>query len=130
EARADIRQGVEPALLERERTLGRALDGKAGRLARLLGGPHKDAGLAAATQPQPLSLTEIQQQVLDADTLMLEYALGDERSDLWAVTPDSIASFELPKRAEIEAAARRVYDLLTAPNQHKPLETPQQRLAR
>ncbi|HZS05332.1 MAG TPA: CHAT domain-containing tetratricopeptide repeat protein [Blastocatellia bacterium] len=158
EARADIRQGVEPDLLERERTLGRALDGKAGRLARLLGGQHQDAELAAATQeageltaqyndlqaqirarspryaaltqPQPLSLTEIQQQVLDADTLMLEYALGDERSHLWAVTPDSIASFELPKRAEIEAAARRVYDLLTAPNQHKPLETPQQRLAR
>jgi CHAT domain-containing protein len=52
--------------------------------------------------------------VLDEDTLMLEYALGEDRSYLWAVTPTSIKSYQLPKRAEIEAAARRVYALLIA----------------
>jgi hypothetical protein len=31
---------------------------------------------AALTQPQPLTVAELQQQVLDADTLLLEYALG------------------------------------------------------
>ena len=66
---------------------------------------------AALTQPQPLSLAEIQQQVLDPDTLLLEYALGEERSYLWAVSPTSINSYQLPKRAEIEAAARRFHDL-------------------
>ena len=40
--------------------------------------------------------------------LLLEYSLGEERSYLWAVTPTSIKSFELPKRAEIETTARGV----------------------
>ena len=53
-------------------------------------------------------------KLLDPDTLLLEYALGDERSYLWAVTPTSIKSYELPKRVEIETAARRAYDLLVS----------------
>jgi CHAT domain-containing protein len=140
ETRADIRQGVDPKLLERERTLQRQLNAQAERLTRLLSGQHTEEQAAAAkkelaslltqyqevqaqiratspryaalTQPQPLSLNEIQQQVLGEDTLLLEYALGEERSYLWAVTPTAIKSYELPKRAEIDAAARRVYDLL------------------
>src|SRR4030095_6829154 len=63
--------------------------------------------------PQPLSLSEIQ-RLLDPDTLLLEYALGEERSYLWAVTPTTIDSFELPKRSEIEALARQSYELLAA----------------
>src|SRR5439155_18553054 len=69
---------------------------------------------AALTQPAPLGLKQIQAEVLDPDTLLLEYSLGEERSYLWAVTPTSIKSFELPRRAEIEAAALRVYELLVA----------------
>ena len=68
---------------------------------------------AALTQPQPLKLSEIQQEVLDRDTILLEYALGEERSHLWAVTKDSIKSYELPPRAEIEAAVKRTYALLS-----------------
>jgi CHAT domain-containing protein len=60
----------------------------------------------------------------------LEYALGGERSYLWAVTPSSFVSYELPKRDEIEAAARRVYDLITARNQRALNETVKQRQAR
>ncbi|HEY5883587.1 MAG TPA: CHAT domain-containing tetratricopeptide repeat protein [Pyrinomonadaceae bacterium] len=139
ESRADIRQGVDAGLLERERSLQQQLNAKSERLTRLLGGKHteeqeetarkevetlladyqdvqaqirsKSPRFAALTQPQPLSSKEIQQS-LDKDTLLLEYALGNERSYLWAVTPTSIKCFELPKRAEIEIAARRVYDLI------------------
>jgi CHAT domain-containing protein len=53
--------------------------------------------------------------VLDPDTLLLEYSLGDNASHLFAVSQTSITSYRLPKRAEIEAAARRVRDLLIAP---------------
>ena len=67
------------------------------------------------TQPQPLSLAEIQQQVLDPDTLLLEYSLGDKASHLFVVSQTSITSHRLPKRAEVEAATRRVRELLTAP---------------
>src|SRR5262249_48905508 len=63
--------------------------------------------------PQPLGLPDIQ-RMLDSETLLLEYFLGDERSYLWAVTPTTIESFELPKRVEIEALARQSYEWLAA----------------
>jgi CHAT domain-containing protein/Tfp pilus assembly protein PilF len=143
EARADIRQGVDNSLLERERLLRQRLNAKAARQISLLNRKHTpeqaDAAAkeiasviaefqevrsqirssspkyAALTQPQPLNLTEIQQQVLDPDTLLLEYSLGDNASYLFVVSQTSITSHRLPKRAEIEAATRRVRELLTAP---------------
>jgi CHAT domain-containing protein/tetratricopeptide (TPR) repeat protein len=154
---ADIRRGVDVALLERERSLQQTLNAKAERQMRMLASQHKEEeALALAeeidklttdydevkaqiktasphyatiTQPQPLSLKEIQRQVLDDETLLLEYALGDERSYLWAVTRDGISGHELPGRAEIEGAARRVYDLLKA-HQPVPGETLAQRQSR
>lgn len=71
-------------------------------------------GYAALALPRPLSVEELQSQVLDDDTLLLEYALGAERSFLWAVTPSTVRSFELPGRAEIEALAREAHTLLAA----------------
>ena len=56
--------------------------------------------------------------VLDSHTLLLEYALGEDRSYLWAVTDSALTTFTLPRRAEIERAARRVQELLTARNTH------------
>lgn len=137
EAGVDIRQGVDPQLTARENELLRLLAAKAQRLTqrntpeqlaalkkevdqleveyeRAQGAIRKDSpSYAALTQPQPLKLKEIQAQ-LDADTLLLEYALGEERSYLWAVTRDSLTSYELPKGELIEEEARRVYELLTA----------------
>src|SRR5436305_68976 len=71
-----------------------------------------DPRYAALTQPQPASLAEIQHNLLDRDTLLLEYRLGEARSFLWAVTPDSLQSFELPGRAAIERVAGLACDLL------------------
>ncbi len=158
EARAEIQQGVDSALLERERGLRQLISEKAQQHRNLLSGRHNAEQAAAAekelnalttefeqvqaqirhnspryaalTQPAPLSLKEIQSAVLDDDTLLLEYALGEERSYLWAVTPTSLHSYELPKRAEIETAARRVYDALTVRNQTPANETPEQRRRR
>ncbi|MGB7926468.1 MAG: CHAT domain-containing protein [Pyrinomonadaceae bacterium] len=157
EARADIHQVVDANLIERERSLHQALNDKAERQMRLLSGKHSDEEATAAakeideittayedvraqiraasphyaalTQPQPFSLKEIQEQVLDGDTILLEYALGEEKSYVWRVTRDSIDGYELPKRAEIEEAARRVYELLKA-YQPVPGETLAQRQAR
>jgi CHAT domain-containing protein len=78
----------------------------------------------------PLALDEIQQKVLDADTLLLEYSLGEEKSFLWAVTPRSIKTYELPNRAAIEPLARQVYEQLTARNANVPKETIEQRRRR
>ena len=153
----DIRHGVDAELLRRERELRQRISAKAERRVQLMAGgaPAADAleierelseltteyqqvrgqiraaspRYAALTQPAPLALVEIQRKVLDADTVLLEYALGEARSFVWAVTPDSIKSFELPPRAEVEKAARRVYELLTARNRRPAGETEQQWLA-
>ena len=84
---------------------------------------------AALTQPQPLGLNEIQQQ-LDADTLLLEYSLGDERSHLWVVAKDSLRTYELPKREEIQKVAQQLYQSLTARSVVRAIEAPAQRQAR
>jgi hypothetical protein len=160
EAGADIRHGVEPDLLQRERSLRQRLNTQEQVRLRLLGEKPEPAQIkaverelndllrqyqevqgqirvkspryAALMQPQPLGLQQIQQQVLDEDTILLEYALGQERSYLWAVTPTAISSFEMPRRAEIEAAARRFYELITArkPVRFEMQEKRQARVAR
>jgi len=64
-------------------------------------------------EPQPPSLGEIREQVVDNQTLLLEYYLGADRSYVWAVTSTSINLYELPKRAVIIQSSRKtVYFLL------------------
>lgn len=153
EAHADIRQGVDPKLLENETSLRESLNIAAHRQTNILSGKHTaeqalassrqvqtledqheqaltqiKAGsprYAAMTKADPLKAVEIQ-KLLDANTLLLEYSLGDEQSYLWAVTQNSISSFELPRRVEIDATANSMYKLITSRNLQKRGETPQQ----
>ena len=157
EAQVDIRKGVDTGLLDRERELQRLITAKTDSRIRLLNGKHteqqaRDAAreladlvsayreietkirassphYAALTQPQTLTLSEIQ-QLLDADTILLEYALGESRSFLWLVTSNSIRSYKLDKRSVIETAVERVYELLTARTKKIPNETSRQQKAR
>lgn len=76
--------------------------------------------------PEPLGLPAIQ-SLLDGETLLLEYALAEERSFLWLVGRDSLVGRVLPGRAEIEAQARRVHELLA--ESHKRGERTQAELA-
>ncbi|MBD2196707.1 MULTISPECIES: CHAT domain-containing tetratricopeptide repeat protein [Calothrix] len=68
--------------------------------------------------PQPLTLAQIQQQ-LDKDTLLLQYSLGAERSFLWVVSPNSLDTYELPKKQEIEKSAINLFCLISQ-NTSKP----------
>lgn len=65
---------------------------------------------ASLTKPQPLTLQETQQQVLDANTTLLEYSLGNQNSYLWAVTQSSVSLYKLSSRKTIDdqAIAARV----------------------
>ena len=105
-----VEEGAAAALLRPvERELARRWD-ELDRVRSELrsGDPRYDA----LTRPRPASVAEIQRRLLDRDTLLLEYRLGEERSFLWAVTPARVRSFVLPGRAEIEGPSRRVWDLL------------------
>ena len=65
------------------------------------------------TSARPLTAAEIQEQLLDPETMLLEYSLGDERSVVWRVTCDALAMHILPKREAIGAAGRHLQQLLT-----------------
>jgi CHAT domain-containing protein len=157
EARVNLRQDVNPALLKEERRIEQQLNSAAQKetlqsgtyTAEQLAASQKEIEqliarrqeleahlkassprYAALTRPQLLGVAEIQKRVLDADTLLLEYALGDERSYLWLVSQDSVQGFTLPKRELIEGLTTRFYNLLTARAQHLKFETPDERLAR
>jgi len=155
EASGEIEQGVDPALLTRERSLRQLISDKAELQQRLLGGNHSEEQAAtmskdldaltseydqvqtqirqnsprytALTQPVSLSLHEIQSRLLDQNTLLLEYALGEDKSYVFLVSATSLQTFELPKRDEVEKAARSLYDLVTAPDRLVPNETLDQR---
>lgn len=141
ESRANIRQGVDPQLLQREQELRALLRSQAQYLMDLSMSGSKSTEAEEVkrqieqlrstyqeietqlrdhnprfkelTHPAPLSLEQIQDVLRDGNTILLEYALGDERSYLWAVTADSVQGYELPARVNLEDAAREVYQLLT-----------------
>jgi CHAT domain-containing protein len=142
EANADIRQGVDPQLLQKEQRLAGQLSAMEERRLKAAPGQAEiieqeiedllqeyrqlqaeiratSPRYAALTQPQPLSLDAIQTEVVDEDTLLLEYFVGRDRSYLWAVTPDGMTSYELPGRAEIEADVRQWRSLLSSPTQRR-----------
>lgn len=60
-------------------------------------------------------LARVQRQLLDPESLLLVYALGDRRSVLWAITDESVETFSLPARAEIEGLARDWVEKLRTP---------------
>ena len=60
---------------------------------------------ASLTAGQPLSLAEVQANVLDDQTVLLEYSLGTEASYLWAATRNSVSVYKLPARPVIEKLA-------------------------
>jgi len=68
----------------------------------------------------PFTAAEIQ-SLLDPNTLLLEYSLGEEKGYVWAVTDKSLTAYLLPKRSEIENVANRVYRLLTDRNRNTQL---------
>lgn len=142
ESRADLRQGADPALLDRERELRGLLRSQAQYemdLSISRSGSSEIEEVAAQidrlrseyqelqsqlrdqnhhslsfVRPGPLDLPQIQDQLRGEDSTLLEYALGDQRSYLWVVTPNSLHSYELPARKILEDAASELYKLLTA----------------
>ncbi|HAT12587.1 MAG TPA: hypothetical protein DCS91_02360, partial [Microcoleaceae bacterium UBA11344] len=144
ETHANIREGISPDLLQQERSVQQQLNAIEKQRIQELSRPNPNQTkvdeidkqrlallqqyqqiqtqirtasprYAALTQPQPLTLPEIQKQILDENTILLQYSLGQYRSYLWVVTSTKLTSYELPKRAEIETAARNFRTAITSP---------------
>lgn len=96
--------------LEREvRSLDSELAGTQGKIR------EQSRQYAALTQAKPLEPAEIR-KLLDEDTCILQYAIGDERSYLWLITVKEIIPYSLPGQAAIKKAtsalteAIRIYE--------------------
>jgi CHAT domain-containing protein/Flp pilus assembly protein TadD len=143
EAQIDLHDGVEASLLEEERRLDEDINTIGASRYKVLSRVHSSEEAKRLTQqvaelaaqydalqarirsnnsryadiarPQPVTAVEIQ-QLIDDDTLLLEYAVGDEKSYVWAVTRAEVDGFELPSRGQIERVAQPTYQRLLARN--------------
>jgi len=141
ESHSDLRQGVSPELLERERELGALLRTQA-QYEMELSSTSKDPAEVAEVNDQigqlradyqqlesqlrvqkpllspprfgPSELERMQRELRDTDSVLLEFQLGDEQSHLLFLTPNSIRSYDLPARKTLEDASIELSKLLTA----------------
>jgi len=141
EPRAGLRQGVDPALISRERILTARLQAKMERQIQLMvaGGDSAAVNAVGAeirqandeyqqleakiltgspryanfAEQQPLKLAQLQREYLDSGTLLLEYAPGEQRSFLWAVSRSSLRSYVLPGRSALDALAERARESMS-----------------
>jgi CHAT domain-containing protein/tetratricopeptide (TPR) repeat protein len=141
-AQVNLDQGLSPQRAEQARVLYAKLDAKANLQMRKLQSGDAAAGQAldrdiqqlaaelelveaqiheaspqygSIAEPTPITAVDIQ-ELLDPDTVLLEYSIGDRRSYLWVVTRESIESHTLPPGKSIESLARRLHALVTARN--------------
>lgn len=140
-AGAGLGHDVEPALAERRRSFERHFAAKTRRQLQVLSRQHTTAEAVAVEQELYTALTELDnvsaeirrlsprhaslrrpqtldttavRALLDDDTVLLEFLLGEERSFLWWVTPSSVTSYELPSRQQIEELAGQVHQQVSA----------------
>jgi CHAT domain-containing protein/tetratricopeptide (TPR) repeat protein len=140
--RAPVTRGVPADLVAKDSQLRREIGAKADRLSRVLARSGSEAiaapirreidaliaayhetrsriraaspAHAALVHPDPVSLIDVQQSLLDDESVLLQYSLGATRSFVWAVTADRWMVAELPAREEIDSLTRRAYQLVTA----------------
>lgn len=95
-----------------------------------------DSAYAQAAYPQPITYDEVRKDLLDQETILLEYLLGEENSFAFLATSTELRAVRLPPSAEIrklvrdylkffdlrggksfkaEKGSRRLYDLLVGP---------------
>ena len=69
---------------------------------------------AELTSPEVATVDEVEHSLLDPDTALLDFRLGEARSFLFLITPDAFQTFELPARGVLEEDARCIHWLLTS----------------
>ncbi len=139
EAKVNFRQGIDENSLEKLRNLQHELNNKYNFRQRLLSEEAKPAEtekiadeindlnikiqllnieirrknprFSDLTEGKTISADEFQ-NLIDDETVLLEYKLGERRSFLWIVTNKSIELNILPPRREIEEKAGKFYNLI------------------
>ena len=69
--------------------------------------------LADVVSPEPYDLAQIQNDLLDDESVILEYYLGEPRSYMFAISSDSFALHTLPPKNEIQRSLRAYLKILS-----------------
>jgi CHAT domain-containing protein len=69
---------------------------------------------SAIRTPPPFDVTDFQQNILDENSLLLEFSLGKDESYLWLVGKNEIGAYVLAPREEIETNIETLRELLKA----------------
>lgn len=87
---------------------------------------------SAIKNPAPFDVGEFQKNILDDDTLLLEFSFGEEESYLWLLGKKKLNSFVLPPREQIEAKIQTLRELLAAheKKEDEEIETYQARIVK
>jgi CHAT domain-containing protein len=75
---------------------------------------EQNPAYASLTDPTILDADQIQ-QMLDSDSVLLQFALGEKRSFVFRVSRNSLEARALPGRKIIEQGARKLHELLKVP---------------
>jgi CHAT domain-containing protein len=153
ESKIDLREGLDPKLRAEQELLEARLSAQSDMLARATGAQVSqertkldrlyaerqdlEARIKEANPrygmlvlPTPSTVPEVQHALLDDDTVLVEYFVGDARSYGWVLSAGSIQEFELPGRGELERMVRRYYQAQTERNRSITSETVAMRVER
>ncbi len=80
---------------------------------------------SAIKNPESFDLTDFQQNILDDNSILLEFSLGEEESYLWLVSKTNFSHVILPGRKNIEASIEKIHQTFTSrqPSQNEDIET-------
>jgi CHAT domain-containing protein/tetratricopeptide (TPR) repeat protein len=76
--------------------------------------PARDIDDCASSPPTALNLSQIQAEIRGDDAVLLEYALGKERSYVWVVDEERALSYELPGSTRLSQLVTEYRKALTA----------------
>jgi CHAT domain-containing protein len=141
ESATKIEKGVDAGLLARLRRAQAAINAKDSYRSQLQAADGDPARVAAATReiarlvddwndlrakiraaspaywalqaPEPVTVERVQASLLDANSTLVEFYLGDSRSYAWVIDRQAIRFVELPAASAIEPVARKYHALLS-----------------
>ena len=139
---ANFTKDADAATVKREKEIRAALDSKADKLTDLLSGnaersetdklddeiheleheledvkanlKQNSPVYSAIKNPAPFDVAAFQRDVLDDNSLLLEFSFGQDASYLWAVGKNEFNAFVLPPRRQIESRIEKLRELTAA----------------
>jgi len=155
EAKVSVDNRIPQGLLERRRIAQEQLDEAMFARAKLSAAKHTDREAVAAdflyqenlrnyntviaeirdanpdfynlVKPEILTVEQIRHDVLDDETAIIEYAVGTDRSYVWAITRKDFVCEQLPGREALQRLVTDLRDILTARACQKLNEAPDEK---